>query len=156
MGGVYISNAVRTAIGKNLPLDYEYVAEQRVKNIQDSIRACQVRVRPVAEPRKTLTRMPEIAPRGTIACQLAGMTRSVMNYLTPDFRRVTATHTDTARDLLVPAQTWVGKRRTAEKFSSKRATTGQGLVATRSNNINNGCSITLSMREKGCCSLYTF
>jgi len=44
-GGVCVSDAVRTAIGNKLPLDYEYMGEQSVKNIEQPIRAYQVRLR---------------------------------------------------------------------------------------------------------------
>ena len=45
-GGVCISDAVRTAIGNKLPLAYEFMGEQSVKNIKDPIRAYQVRLQP--------------------------------------------------------------------------------------------------------------
>ena len=71
-GGVCISDAVRSAIGNNLPFDYEYMGEQRVKNIQDPIRAYQVRIRPIAVPETTITQRSEIEPpEGTISCRLA-------------------------------------------------------------------------------------
>ncbi len=45
-GGICISEAVRTAIGNKLPLAYEFMGEQSVKNIKDPIRAYQVRLHP--------------------------------------------------------------------------------------------------------------
>lgn len=45
-GGICISEAVRTAIGNKLPVAYEFMGEQSVKNIQDPIRAYQVRLHP--------------------------------------------------------------------------------------------------------------
>ena len=44
-GGVCVSDAVRTAIGNKLPLDFEFMGEQSVKNIKQPIRAYQVRLR---------------------------------------------------------------------------------------------------------------
>jgi adenylate cyclase len=41
-GGICISESVRTAIGKRLPLDYEFMGEQTVKNIAEPVRAYQV------------------------------------------------------------------------------------------------------------------
>ena len=42
-GGVCVSESVRTAIGKRLPLDYESMGEQQVKNIEEPVRAYSVR-----------------------------------------------------------------------------------------------------------------
>jgi adenylate cyclase len=42
-GGICISDAVRTAIGKNLALEYEFMGEQNVKNIEETVRAYFVR-----------------------------------------------------------------------------------------------------------------
>ena len=50
-GGICISDAVRTAIGNKLPLAYEFMGEQSVKNIKDPIRAYQVRLHP-EQPRE--------------------------------------------------------------------------------------------------------
>jgi adenylate cyclase len=50
-GGICISDAVRTAIGNKLPLAYEFMGEQSVKNIKDPIRAYQVRLHPPEQPR---------------------------------------------------------------------------------------------------------
>jgi adenylate cyclase len=45
-GGVCISEAVRTAIGNKLPLGYEFMGEQSVKNIKNPIRTYQVILHP--------------------------------------------------------------------------------------------------------------
>ncbi len=42
-GGICISEAVRTAIGKKLALGYEFMGEQEVKNIEEPVRAYRVR-----------------------------------------------------------------------------------------------------------------
>lgn len=34
-GGVCVSEAVRNAVGGKLPLDYEFMGEQKVKNIEE-------------------------------------------------------------------------------------------------------------------------
>lgn len=41
-GGICISESVRTAIGKKLPLDYEYMGQQAVKNIEEPVRTYRV------------------------------------------------------------------------------------------------------------------
>ena len=41
-GGICVSESVRTAIGKKLPLDYESLGEQQVKNIDEPVRAYKV------------------------------------------------------------------------------------------------------------------
>ena len=41
-GGICISDAVRTAIGKKLNLHYEDIGEQQVKNIDEPVRACKI------------------------------------------------------------------------------------------------------------------
>jgi TolB-like protein len=68
-GGICISESVRTAIGRKLPLDYEFMGERQVKNIADPIRAYRVvvdsqssdSVSPVDEPPLTLPSKPSIA-----------------------------------------------------------------------------------------------
>ncbi len=47
-GGICISEAVRTAVGKKLPLEYEFMGEQQVKNIAEPVRAYHARMRPDA------------------------------------------------------------------------------------------------------------
>ncbi len=51
-GGVCISEAVRTAIGNKLPLAYEFMGEQSVKNIKDPIRVYQVRLHSLDQPQQ--------------------------------------------------------------------------------------------------------
>ncbi len=41
-GGICISESVRTAVGNKLPLDYEFMGEQRIKNITEPVRAYRV------------------------------------------------------------------------------------------------------------------
>lgn len=48
-GGVCISESVHSAIGKKLPLDYEFMGEQSVKNIADPVRAYRVLFYPSAQ-----------------------------------------------------------------------------------------------------------
>jgi adenylate cyclase len=47
-GGVCISDAVRSSIGKKLPLDYEFLGEQQVKNIAEPVKAYHARLKPDA------------------------------------------------------------------------------------------------------------
>lgn len=47
-GGICISESVRTAIGNNLPLDYEFRGEQEVKNIAEPVRAYSAELKPGA------------------------------------------------------------------------------------------------------------
>jgi adenylate cyclase len=55
-GGICISESVHTAAGTKLPLDYEFIGEQKVKNIAQPVRAYHVRLRPDAElPAPTAT-----------------------------------------------------------------------------------------------------
>jgi TolB-like protein/class 3 adenylate cyclase/Flp pilus assembly protein TadD len=44
-GGICISESVHTAVGKKLPLDYEFIGEQRVKNIAQPVRAYHAHLR---------------------------------------------------------------------------------------------------------------
>lgn len=53
-GGVCISDAVRTAIGKKLPYKYVSIGDQRVKNIEEPVRAYQVVFDPRAHQKVTL------------------------------------------------------------------------------------------------------
>ncbi len=48
-GGICVSESVRAAVGKKLPLDYEFIGEQQVKNIAEPVRAYRGRVRRDAE-----------------------------------------------------------------------------------------------------------
>ncbi len=47
-GGICVSESVRTAIGKKLPLDYESLGKQRVKNIEEPVRAYRAQLKPGA------------------------------------------------------------------------------------------------------------
>jgi len=47
-GGVCISDAVRTAIGSKLPFQYRFIGEQRVKNIEETVRTYQLVLDPGA------------------------------------------------------------------------------------------------------------
>jgi adenylate cyclase len=58
-GGVCISEAVRTAIGSKLPLAYEFMGEQSVKNIKDPIRAYQVRLAPQEQSQEAVPEFQE-------------------------------------------------------------------------------------------------
>ncbi len=49
-GGICISESVRTAIGKKLPVDYEFLGEQEVKNIAEPVKAYRVRLEDEAVP----------------------------------------------------------------------------------------------------------
>jgi len=59
-GGVCISDAVRTAIGNKLPLEYEFMGEQVVKNIKEPIRAYQVRLLSEEQPEESIAELPEL------------------------------------------------------------------------------------------------
>ena len=48
-GGICISESVHTAIGDKLPLDYEDIGEQQVKNIAKPVRAYNARLKPGGE-----------------------------------------------------------------------------------------------------------
>ena len=50
-GGICISEAVRSAIGKKLDLDYEDLGDQEVKNIADPVRAYKITLTKEAPPR---------------------------------------------------------------------------------------------------------
>ncbi len=56
-GGICISEAVHSAIGNKLPLDYEFLGEQDVKNIAEPVKAYRVRLEDEA--------VPTAAPAGT-------------------------------------------------------------------------------------------
>jgi len=54
-GGICVSDAVRTAAGKKLDLDYEDMGEQKVKNIAEPVRAYRVVIEEKKEPATTAT-----------------------------------------------------------------------------------------------------
>jgi len=49
-GEICVSDAVRVAVGKRLPVDFEDLGEQQLKNIEHPVRAYRVRVRPDSSP----------------------------------------------------------------------------------------------------------
>jgi len=49
-GGICISASVYDSVGSKLPLDYEYLGERRVKNIEKPLRAYHARLQVGAEP----------------------------------------------------------------------------------------------------------
>jgi adenylate cyclase len=65
-GGICISEAVRTAIGKKLPLDYEFMGEQEVKNISDPVRAYKV-ILEKATVTESAKPVPELSDKPSIA-----------------------------------------------------------------------------------------
>lgn len=63
-GGICISEAVRTAVGNKLPLEYDDMGEQRVKNIERSVHAYRSRLKLGGElPIATGRPRPEFPPR---------------------------------------------------------------------------------------------
>ena len=49
-GGICISESIRTTVGKKLHLDYEFMGEQKVKNIEEPVRAYKVGMAAEDEP----------------------------------------------------------------------------------------------------------
>ncbi len=68
-GGICISDAVRSAVGKKLNLDYEDMGAQEVKNIAEPVRAYKVMMEEKVEPRTTLPETPglELPDKPSIA-----------------------------------------------------------------------------------------
>ncbi len=68
-GGICISESVRTAIGKKLDLGYESMGEQKVKNIEEPVRAYKVTLVSEAKTRVTSPDKPtlELADKPSIA-----------------------------------------------------------------------------------------
>jgi adenylate cyclase len=67
-GGICISGAVHDAIGNKLPIHFEYMGEQHVKNIDKSLRTFRL-----SEPHKSPDAAPrEPSPNGQLAQQLRG------------------------------------------------------------------------------------
>ncbi len=78
-GGICISESVHTAIGNKLPMDYEFLGEQQVKNIAKPVKAYHARLRPdavlatVTRPRKgPRTRLRIVAVSAVLGLVLAG------------------------------------------------------------------------------------
>ncbi len=65
-GGICISESVRGAIGRKLPLSYEFMGEQLVKNIAEPVRAYRVKLTPESRPGK-LEGHPRSLVVGTVA-----------------------------------------------------------------------------------------
>ncbi|MDH3465027.1 MAG: adenylate/guanylate cyclase domain-containing protein [Gammaproteobacteria bacterium] len=59
-GGICISDAVRTAVGKKLNLSYEYMGEQQVKNIDEPVRAYRVTMETQEQPKTCESLKPEL------------------------------------------------------------------------------------------------
>ncbi len=60
-GGICISDAVRTAVGRKLDLDYEDMGEQQVKNITEPVRAHRVVTKNEEESKVALTKEPTVS-----------------------------------------------------------------------------------------------
>jgi adenylate cyclase len=58
--GICISESVRTAVGKKLDLGYEFMGEQKVKNIEEPVRAYRVLMEEVEEPKIISTENPAL------------------------------------------------------------------------------------------------
>jgi adenylate cyclase len=77
-GGVCVSEAVRNAVGGKLPLDYEFMGEQKVKNIEEPVRAYHARLAPGAElpkpsaPRKARPNWRRLAGIAAVVVVLIG------------------------------------------------------------------------------------
>jgi adenylate cyclase len=71
-GGICVSESIHTAVGHNLALDYEFIGEQQVKNIETPVRAYRVVVDkpPVESPDGARTVKPG---RGGVTSVLAGI-----------------------------------------------------------------------------------
>jgi TolB-like protein/class 3 adenylate cyclase/rhodanese-related sulfurtransferase/thioredoxin-like negative regulator of GroEL len=84
-GGVCISDSVRTAIGNKLPLDYEYLGEQEVKNIAEPVRAYRVRLEdePVARTVSTGSRSRRRAVIASVAVVMLVVMAGVIAWLKP-------------------------------------------------------------------------
>ncbi len=58
--GICISESVRTAVGKKLDLGYEFMGEQKVKNIEEPVRAYRVLMEEAEEPKIISTENPAL------------------------------------------------------------------------------------------------
>ncbi len=74
-GGICISESVYSAIGNKLPLDYEFMGEQAVKNIAEPVRAYRVLFYPSEKRTRRAIRFPAkpLAIAGAVAVTLAGL-----------------------------------------------------------------------------------
>ncbi|MEE8285614.1 MAG: adenylate/guanylate cyclase domain-containing protein [Gammaproteobacteria bacterium] len=66
-GGICISDAVRSAIGNKLAFEYEFMGEQRVKNIAEPVRTYRVRMDDVAAESFSSTESLELPEKPSIA-----------------------------------------------------------------------------------------
>ena len=87
-GGICVSGTVYDAIGNKLPLDYEFMGEQSVKNIEKPVRAYHARIRPgVALPTPTATPKTKWSSRhlavGAVVIVSLVVVTSVITWLTP-------------------------------------------------------------------------
>jgi adenylate cyclase len=84
-GGICISESVYTAVGNKLPLDYEFMGEQSVKNIEKPIRTYRVQVEhgalPVAVP--TGSRLSRQVALASTAVILLAVVAGVVTWLRP-------------------------------------------------------------------------
>lgn len=55
-GGICVSESVRTAVGNKLPLEFEFMGEQQVKNIAGGVRAWRVHFYPASRPARRSSR----------------------------------------------------------------------------------------------------
>ncbi|MDH3688151.1 MAG: tetratricopeptide repeat protein [Gammaproteobacteria bacterium] len=60
--GICISESVRTAVGNKLPLDYEFMGEQQVKNIADAVRSYRVVLDSQKRTPETSAAKPKLEP----------------------------------------------------------------------------------------------
>ena len=81
-GGVCISESAKSAIGNKLPLEYEFMGEQTVKNIEEPVRAYRVLFYPGMQKRTTRLPAKKIAMAACLATLVvaAGI---AWNYLSP-------------------------------------------------------------------------
>lgn len=87
-GGICVSESVRSAAGSRLPLAYEFLGEQEVKNIREPVRAYRVALEPGAtlQAPSTTGRPARGFPRRTAAVILAGLVLAVaaaLSWLAP-------------------------------------------------------------------------
>ena len=72
-GGICISESVRSAIGKKLPLEYEFLGEQQIKNITEPVKAYHARLKsgavlpaPTARPRRPMRHLIAASAAATV------------------------------------------------------------------------------------------
>ncbi len=74
-GGICISESVYSAIGNKLPLDYEFMGEQAVKNIAEPVRAYRVLFYPSEKRTRRTVKLPAkpLAIAGALGVTIAGI-----------------------------------------------------------------------------------